>query len=214
MVSTIYPSPSVEPLRRSLAVIVFMALFFFECKVYDLASAAFFAFGLGLMARQEWDGYFLVFVLGCMNRETMALLPLVYAVHFWGKMSWRLWTVVLLYQGLLFGVVRVCLMILFSSSPGAAFWFRLSENVNIFLDRPWWGLVHWLLLGLVMWLCVRRWREQPRLMRSAFVVMMPVLMALYLVFGWIGEVRVFAEMYPVMWLMMAGWRMNDRLLCE
>jgi len=206
MVSTIYPSPSVELMRRALWVIFCMALFFYECKVYDLASAAFVAVGLGLMARGDWMGYGVAFAFGSINRETMGLLLLVFMLHSWRHMSGRMWMAVFVYQAFLFLTVRICLMMIFASAPGAAFWLRPWENVLFFAQFPWLCGLHWVALGFVMWCCVRRWNQQPRLLRSAFVVMMPALMVLYLVFGWAFEVRVFAELYPVVFAMMnAEW---------
>ena len=51
-------------------VLVFMTLFFYKCKVYDLATAAFVSLALGLMARGKLLQYLGMFALANFNRET------------------------------------------------------------------------------------------------------------------------------------------------
>jgi len=182
-------------------VIVFAAVFFYECKVYDMASAMFMAICLGLMARRAWLVYGLMFALGCVNRETMVLLVGVFAIHYWGRLSWQEWLVLMGCQIFLFLTIRTGLMVIFASAGGAPFWLRPRENVLFFLQIPWLCGLHWLGVCFVLWSCLRRWQDKPRLLRSAFVVMASALMALYLFFGWAFEVRVFAELFPVVWLM-------------
>jgi hypothetical protein len=193
----------VEPLNRALAVIACMGVFYYECKVYDLASATFIAFGLGLMARRAWAWYFVVFALGSLNRETMALLSLVFAVHFWTRMSLRIWATIFLGQLIIFGVLRVWLTLMFASIPGVPYWLRLESNMLHFVQYPWYGVFHWLGFGFVMSLSLRRWTSRPGFLRSAFIVLIPALTVLYLVFGWVGEIRVFVEAFPVLWPMMS-----------
>jgi hypothetical protein len=52
-----------------------------------------------------------------------------------------------------------------------------------------------------VWACVRRWREHPYFVRVAFVVLLPALLGVYLVVGWPYEIRVFAEAWTVVWMM-------------
>lgn len=192
----------VEALNQALAVLLCMAIFYFECKVYDLASAMFVALGLALMARRAWGWYFLVFCLGSLNRETMVLLGLVFAIHYWKRLSLRLWAAILVGQLATFGILRAWLTFLFASTPGVTYWLRLEPNVLYFVQHPGYAVLHWLGFGFVIWLCLRKWRSRPALLRSAFVVLIPALTLIYLVFGWVGEIRVFVEAIPVLWGLM------------
>jgi hypothetical protein len=206
MGSFIFPGHSdAGELRRfmsaALGVMAFMVVFFYFCKVHDLATAMFFAFGLGLMAREKLDAYFAIFAFASANRETSFLLAVVFAVYFLGRMGWKGYVLSMGYQVFLYGAVRVCLLVIFADHPGVTMNIRPIENVMIFLRTPVLASIHWGLFGLVVWACVRRWREHPYFVRVAFVVLLPALLGMYLVVGWPYEIRVFAEAWPVVWMM-------------
>lgn len=188
-------------MRSGLGAIIFMGIFFYECKVYDLATAMFFALGLGLMVRRQWSDYFLIFVLGALNRETMVLMAGVFAVYGFRRMRGLFWMVTMGYQVYLFVALRVCLMVIFAEAPGAAFWFRLQENVAFMMEFPWLSVVHWAIFGWVFWICARKWHAAHPVLRDGLVVLTSVLMGFYFLFGWFFEVRVFAEVFPVIWVL-------------
>jgi hypothetical protein len=191
-------------LKACLAVMVFCGLFFRFCKIYDLPTAIAFALGLALMARGMWREYVWVFILGCVNRETTALLTLVFAVYFFRRMGRGVWFGGIALQALIWVLVRIQVMIIFAGNDGAAFWFRPLENLEAFMASPWLSAFHWGGFALVVWMCVRNWNRKPLLLRTAFGVLMPVLLGLYLVLGYAFELRVFAEVFPVAWVLAVG----------
>jgi hypothetical protein len=206
MGSFIFPGHSdAGELRRfmsaALGVMAFMVVFFYFCKVHDLATAMFFAFGLGLMARGKMDAYFALFAFASANRETSFLLAVVFAVYYLGRMGWKGYVLSMGYQVFLYGAIRLCLVTIFADHPGVTMNIRPIENMLIFLRTPVLASIHWGLFGLVVWACVRRWREHPYFVRVAFVVLLPALLGVYLVVGWPYEIRVFAEVWPVVWIM-------------
>lgn len=181
----------------------FMVMFSFQRKAYDLATAIFFAVGLGLMARGKWSEYFAVLGLAAVNRETAFLLVMVFVIWrlvdkgigdrgYWLSVGWQL--AILL-------VVRICLMVIFAGSHGPAFSIQLLGNLRMFGAHPFQLVIEMFGFLFVWWWCVRRWGEQPRLLKVAFLVMAPLLMVMYLVVGWAFEIRVFAEVFPVAWFM-------------
>lgn len=191
-------------LSAAVGVTVFMALFLLECKVYDLATGAFFAFGLGLMARGKLSEFFALFAFAAVNRETVFLLIGVFAVYFlvrYGMSCFKWVGLSVLYQAFIFLVVRVCLMIIFEGNAGVEMLVRPWANLGDFMAYPLRSLVHWGGFAVVIWMCMRRWNVQPLMLRCGFAVLMPALMLMYLVLGWAFEVRVFAEVFPVVWVM-------------
>jgi hypothetical protein len=212
MVSIIFSSQSNESsLRRFvlawLGVLVFVFIFFLECKVYDPSTALLFAFGLGLMARGKWDVYFAVFAFACVNRETSFLLAMVFAMY--GLVDkwiggWKAWALAVGYQVFLFAAIRVCLVTIFADNPGVMMLVRPGENVRGFMELPVLCIVHWGSFAALFWMGLRRWAFAPQLVKVALMVMIPTLMVLYVVLGWSYEVRVFAEVFPVVWWMMVG----------
>jgi len=188
-------------MKACLALELFCLLGYRFAKIYDLPTAIFFALGLGLMARGKWREYFTVFFLGCLNRETMILLTLVFAVYFFRRMQTRTWLFGICAQALIFVDVRVMVMRLFANSPGSVLWFRPLENVEKFAAQPWLSVLHWGGFALVLWLCLRNWNRKPLLLRTAFAVLMPILLVLYVFLGNAFELRVFAEVFPVAWVL-------------
>jgi len=182
-------------------VLVFCLLFFRESKVYDIPTAVSFALGLACMARGMWREYVWVFILGCVNRETMALLTLVFAVYFFRRMGRGVWLGGIALQALIWVLVRIQVMVWFAARDGVEFLYLPLENVAAFMRVPWQGAVHWAGFALVIWLCLRHWQRKPALLRTAFAVLMPALLVFYLVLGVAFEVRVFAEVFPVVWVL-------------
>ena len=179
------------------AVALFMVLFLWRSKVYDLSTAMFFAYGLGAMARGKLGLFHALFPLACLNRETTLLLSAVYAVWFWRKMGWGRYMLGGLYQAVIFGAIRFWVMAVYARNPGFVMLIRPMENIRLFVESPWLSIIHWSIFGAVLFLCVRDWRRLPAFMRVVLAVLGPIMMANYLVLGWSFEVRVFAEVYPV-----------------
>ncbi len=178
----------------SMATVIFMALFFFARKSYDMATAAFFALMLALLARRRFLVYALVFPIACLNRETAFLMTLVFIFHLYPEGPAR-WVLGAIYQAVVYVLIRIGVMWMYADNPGVSFLFRPIENLQVFLHSPG-SVVHWSLFALATWLCLRNWDRKPLVFRQAFIVMAPSLLFLYLVFGWSFEIRVFAEVYP------------------
>ena len=187
-----------------LAVELFMFVFFLECKVYDLSTAMFFALSLGLLARGKFKGYYLLFPVACLNRETMFLLIIFFMVYYVKRLETRDWLTGVAYQGFVFVSIRLLLMAVFADNAGVPVLFRAWENLADYIKYPWRSLLFFAGVLIIVWVCMRNWHEKPVLLRTAFVVFAPVLMVLYVLFGWAFEIRVFAEVYPVMWVMVLG----------
>jgi hypothetical protein len=182
----------------ALGVAGFLFLFLKERKVYDLGTAMWFALALGLLARRKMDHYFAAFTFASVNRETTFLLMLVFMAYFFGKMGWKEYAISVGYQGYLFAAVRVCLVMIFASYPGVDMLVRPLENLQAYMSVA--GLVQAALFGVVLWWCMRNLPRVPRILQVAFLVMMPTLIVLYIVLGWPYEIRVFAEIWPVVWI--------------
>jgi len=191
-----------EFLAAILAVEVFMMIFFLDSKVYDLSTAMFFAFGLGFLARGLFAEFYVMFPLTCLNRETSFLLIVIVAIYFFRRLSYASWIIGILYQILAFMITRLWMMEIFANSPGESYYFRPVEIFGDHLERPWQSLILVSSVILVVWMCTRNWREKPMLLRTAFVVLAPSLTMMYFLFGWVFEIRVFAEVYPVMGVLM------------
>lgn len=216
MVSSIYLNHSgTEDLRDFIlavaAVELFMILFFLECKVYDLSTALFFSVSLGLLQRCRFKEYYLLFPVACLNRETMFLLIIFFMFYFYKRLEISDWVAGVMYQSCVFMMIRLYLMALYADSPGVPFLFRVVENFADYVKYPWRSLLFFIAVMVIVWMCMRNWHDKPLLLRTAFVVFAPVLMVLYFLFGSAFEIRVFAEMWPVVVVLVIDPHHFDRL---
>ncbi len=186
-----------EFLIAALGVEVFMFIFFLESKVYDLSTAMFFAFALGLLARGKFRWYYGLFFLACLNRETTVLLSAFYAVWFWGRLEIRDYVMGMGVQGIGFVSTRLFLMKLFEGAPGQNFYFWPLRVLSGYWNQPFDTLIILGACALAGYFIGRDWREKPLFLRCALMVMLPILVMLHLCLGMAFEVRVFAEVFPV-----------------
>jgi len=185
-----------------IAVEVFMAVFFIENKVYDLSTAMIFAFLFGFLARGKLKEYYLLFPLACLNRETTFLMVIFFAVYFVKRLGIRDWAGGVAYQGSVFTGIRSMIVKIFEENPGQTFYFQPWQVLTKYWSHPISSLVLFVLVAVTWYFVARRWKEKPVFLRSALAVMFPLQVVLHLALGAPYEIRVFAEVYPVVWLMM------------
>jgi len=183
------------------AVLAFMLVFSLYPKVYDLSTAASFALGLAWMVRGKWAPFLLSFPLMCLNRETAALLTVIYAVHFWGRLAFGRWMLMGLTQAAAWSVTRLFVVWSYAGNAGQDIYLRLFDNLKIYGHLPLVTALHWIALA---WLVRRVFLSLKRahpLLKCAWLVLFPVLLMEYVVFGFPFEVRVFSEVWAVGWLL-------------
>ncbi|HLE92911.1 MAG TPA: hypothetical protein VI753_17300, partial [Anaerolineales bacterium] len=200
------PLSDEEDLRAFVMAVAGTELFFvliqMDRKVYDTSTAMFFAFALGLLARGKFKEFYLLYPLGCMNRETMFLLSIFFAIHYFGKMETFRYLSGLIYQGAVFIGIRLMIMKIFEGNAGQLIYFQPWHILKEHADHPIMLFLLMVLITLTWHRVARRWKEKPEFLRSALFVLLPLQMILYLMVGNAFEVRVFAEVYPVVWALM------------
>lgn len=207
-----YLLPPSDELRVSLiaftGVEIFMQAFFLNAKPYDLSTAMFFAFCLGFLARNNFKAFYGLFLMGCLNRETMFLLTIFFAIWFLKKMNIDSWILGMGFQSSIFVGVRLMLMKIFEENPGTAFHFNPWKLLSDYWQYSAWTLSMLAVLGLVCWLIALHWKRKPAFLRCALVIIFPLLMVLHILFGWAFEIRVFAELSSVV-VALGAWEFVD-----
>jgi hypothetical protein len=160
-----------------------MMLTFVETKVYDYATAAFFALSLGLLARGKHGVFLLVFPFATLNRETTFLLTIFYAVYFFGKLPLQKYLASLSVQTAVYLSIKLVTASMFSGNGGQDVYFYLDVMLA---HRSYIILLIFPLLYFFL-------RNKPEFIRKSFWIIFPAQVALYLLFGQPLEVRVFAE---------------------
>jgi hypothetical protein len=163
--------------------------------VYDFPGILLFALGLLLLSRNAWWGYYPVFVLGLLNKETMIVLGLAYAVYQFGRLPRKAYWAHGAAQLALFAAIKAIFDHAFRNHGGHVVEHHfLDHNIRQMVDAP---PVADLAIGLILLaLLLYAWRQQPLFLRRAAVVFWP-LFALALLFGWMEELRDYYEFYPV-----------------
>jgi hypothetical protein len=186
----------------ALGVEAFMLVFFHFAKAYDLSTAMFVAFALGALARGKFKTFYTIYAVSCLNRETMFLITVFFAVYYF----WRMGVIEYLFglgcQGVAFIGVRLFITMLYADNPGRPVWFGPLQVLADYLAQPLQSLALIGLCVLIGCFVARHWARKPLFLRWALIVILPLQIVLHLALGMAFEIRVFAEVFPVVWVLL------------
>lgn len=188
--------PFVAPLAAVLALPVFFSKG--THYLYDFPSLTLFTLALSLLARRHWRAFYPVFAIGILNKETMILATLVFGLAFWRSMPRATLLRHLAAQSLLFLAIQAGLRRIFAGTPGGAVELHLEKNILLIAGSS--GPLAVGLLLAASFLVLLRLGRKPAFLRRSLGIMVPLGLS-YLCFGIYGEVRVFYEAFPVLFLL-------------
>jgi len=186
----------VAPLAGVLALPVFFSKG--THYLYDFPSLTLFTLALALMARRRWGAFYPVFAAGTLNKETMILATLVFGLAFRRSMPRGAFLKHVAAQSLLFLAIQAGLRRLFTGTPGGAVEPHLEKNLILLASSS--GPLVLGLLAAAAFLILVRLGRKPAFLRQALAIMPPLALS-YLCFGIYGEIRVFYEAFPVLFLL-------------
>ncbi len=162
--------------------------------IYDFPTLLFFTLGLALLIRRKWTLFYPVFVVGCLNKETMVLLSFVFILLEWKKLLSQAAILHLTAQVLLFAVIKTIISLTFAANPGNVLDFHLYLNLHLLLmGYNWTTLV---IAAFTVWFVLHDWRSKhPTLRQSALLIIPFGLLLLW--GGVIAELRDLYELYPI-----------------
>lgn len=171
------------------------------CKPYDIMTALLMTLCYLFILRQKHLYLILLFPILCMNRETAFLVTILCAVWFWRKMRLSEWMLMIVYQAATFVLIQSLIHVHYSNYPGVDSHTQLMDNISIFVHSP--ALTVLLIVGLsvVVGLVAMNWKQSLNFLRTSFLILFPIQFALYLLFGNGYELRVFAEVYPILFIL-------------
>lgn len=158
--------------------------------LYDLPAVMFFILGLTLMVRREWWWYYPVFVLGCLNKETMILLTVPFITLFMKEMSAQNFKNHLVFHVLIGGGVIAFLWSAFSRNPGAGVEFHLFANLHQLMSG--YSVQTVMFITGVFILIAHGWRSVPPSLGRIASVVVPYLFV-WALFGLFYEPRAIYE---------------------
>ncbi|MDQ3264564.1 MAG: hypothetical protein M3Y59_13015 [Myxococcota bacterium] len=191
--------------------------FYYASYLSDFPGLFLWTLGLGLLVRERWGAYLAVFLIGCLNKETFILMWGVFALRYlWSrKMARRtFWSLAAAQLGM-FVAVKLALGWVYRDNPGVSFELHWEDHTlalgeHLSRRNELWAMSLWLAGAALAFL---RWRTQPRFLKQS-VAVLPVLIALTAVFGFLDELRDYYEAYPTLVLMLVhtlSWRPRSRV---
>ncbi|MCC7118673.1 MAG: hypothetical protein IT310_09125 [Anaerolineales bacterium] len=169
--------------------------------IYDFSALFLFTLALLLMAQNKWTTYFCAYICACLNKETAILLPLVFLIHFRKQLNvtttWKLFG----WQIAIYSVIRFAIMLNFRSNPGTIIESHILEHFSFIQSAPVLVLGYVVYFILIAFMIKKDFHEKPSFLREAFATLLPVMFILYLLGGSPFEIRVFYEVYPVLFLL-------------
>jgi hypothetical protein len=192
------PGPSyVAPLLATLL----LPCFFFDRGthyLYDFSTLLLSTLALAFLAEERLGPYYLVLFFGAFNKETIALMILVYTVVGWDRSPRRMLVRHVVAQVVIVGSVLWALNRAFSGNAGSASEWHLAKNLRLMQTPP--SLASLLALASASLLVCVRLGDKPAFLRRALIVLPPLVVS-YVCVGIYGEIRVFYEAYPILFLL-------------
>jgi hypothetical protein len=187
------------------AALLSTAIFFGYGYMYDFTVLFLFTLSLWLLHRKAWVPYLAVFALGTLNKETMLVLVLIYAVYYWNRLPRRTFLAIGAAQLGVFALIQSALRYRFRSNPGGALEWHLPDQIaayqRLLSDSPWLIALGIAVLALVAALVIRGWKRKPAFIRCALSPL-PFLAVLWLLWGYPFEIRNLMEALPVVLILM------------
>lgn len=202
LINAVYEVPPRFAAYAASLALAFLPVFFrYYSHIYDFPNLALFTLGLLMMLRRRWGGYFIALFLAAVNKETSILLILVFAAYFRLRplSRGRHYPFLLGAQLGLYLLIRGALSLHFAGNPGAFLEFHLMDhNIPILLPFSVADAAAWIFLGLVLGI---QWTKKPLFPRVGILVL-AVLCAMALFFGYFDELRMYYEAFPSMCLLL------------
>lgn len=197
--SLVYMLQTLSRVRRVeiialLILSVYLILFMYHQKPYDLLMASFFTLALTYMAQRKLWMYFFVFILACITKETAILLLPLFLVFI--GFQWKYIGIhLILFVGIQ-GVIRY----IFRDVPGLGMWFDPLGNLFGHLQTR--ALIDILCLMGCLFFIYRHWQFQHPFLRASAIVLVPIFLFLYGIAGRPFEYRSMVEIYSTISLLL------------
>lgn len=181
-------------------------LFFFGFGyIYDFSTLFLFALGLLLMARQKWIWFLIVFALGTLNKETTIFLCLIFGLYYFGRIPRRKFIILAASQLAIYGIIQGIIRFTYRNNPGDPVELHIQDQLpaytSIAQHTPYWLVIWAAACIIVTILILRRWSEKPLFARVALAIF-PVLLVLFIFWGYPLEIRSLLEVFPVVAILM------------
>ena len=170
--------------------------------IYDFPSLFLFTLGLLLLRQKKWRYFLILFFISCFNKETIILLTLIFAIHFYkdAEISRKLYYQLIAAQLMIFAAIKILLYILFMNNPGGFVEFHLIDRNYLLFNG--YSLTTFVVLLIIFLSIFSKWNEKPKFLKDALWIAVPLLI-LTLFFGFFDELRDYYEVFPIVVLLIS-----------
>jgi hypothetical protein len=171
------------------AVIIVLGFHTYIKKDYDIPTAFLFTLIFYLWTKEKYALTIPLFALSCINRETtIIIVPVLFLL----RVKWHIH----IYQVAVWIGVNTITHEAFSDSAGSSALIRPVENILAYTGNP----AATIVMSLVATVVVVMFMKNATRQFKTFMLLLPVLFALHIVAGYPYEIRVFAEVLPILFL--------------
>ena len=184
-----------------------LPLFFLAAYVYDLPNMCLFTIALIALAdinkeQKAATWYCIIFILATLNKETSILLTIAFFVIYWHRMKAKNFWLLLAIQITTYTFIRFYLLWRFAQNPGGIVEYHLIDHINLIRSLPPVFLIMVVLvIAGIIFFVVKEWKHKPQFLRQALIMLVP-LVPLYFFFGFPFEIRIFLEIYAVLFILL------------
>jgi len=183
-----------------LALLGLPTMFQYTSFIYDFPLLLLYTLGLIFLHKQNWVKFLIIFLVGCINKETTILLTLVFYIYYKSDLKKELFNKLLIAQFAIFILVKSLLYFVFKNNPGTFIEFHLIDH-NLRLLTGYDITLAAAALGLIL-LVFYKWNEKPNFLKTTLWMFIP-LVILTLFLGYLDELRDYYEVYPVVIIFIA-----------
>lgn len=184
------------------ALLALPTMFQYYSYVYDFSTLFLFTLGLVFMIKQKWNYFLVLFFISCFNKETVILLTLIFAIHFYKneKVNNRLYYQLIAAQLIFFVSIKILLYFLFLNNQGSLVEFHLLDrNYLIFNGYSLATFVIWLIIFIAIF---SKWKAKPEFLKDALWIAVPLIILTFFL-GYLDELRDYYEVFPIAFLLIA-----------
>jgi hypothetical protein len=169
---------------------------------FDIPAILLFTLGLFALVRQRWFLFYIVFVLGALNRETILVLSVAFIFLSWKRAEP---TFVWKHVGVQLGtwlLIRALLVFIFSDNSGGQFQTQFAANIKHLSSDM--ATIPLLLSFGGLWLpAFLGWRVVDERIRRLLLVTIPFVGLMFVV-GNLHELRIYNELVPIICMGVLG----------
>jgi len=176
-----------------LALLGLPTMFQYTSFLYDFPALFLYTLGLIFLYKRDWKKFLILYPIACLNKETTILLTLIFFIYYRPQLRTDYFYKLLFIQLTIFVIIKLLLLVIFSSNPGTFVEFHLVDH-NLGLFAGYDLTLAFTLFGLIM-LIYYKWNEKPPYVIITLWALVPLLF-LTLFLGYLDELRDYYEVYP------------------